>query len=202
MDINNLRKQLITQRKQLTANDVQQASIAGANHFIASPLFRNAEMIAYYCAADGEFDPFFIAKLAQKHQKKHCLPVLDKDDFRQMEFHQYEWNSKLYRNRFGIGEPAVTENSFVPISAVNVILVPLVAFDRQGNRLGRGAGCYDRFLAKIDECQSANRPVLIGVGYDFQQVDRLCAQAWDVPMDYFLTETQLFHAEKNSERDC
>lgn len=88
--------------------------------------------------------------------------------------------SRLELGSFHIEEP--TGNDLVDPSEIDLIVVPAVAYDRRGNRLGRGKGFYDRLLAEA-------RATKIGVGYEFQLVDDLPAEPHDVPMDYVITQT-------------
>lgn len=90
----------------------------------------------------------------------------------------------LRRGSFGIAEPAQGD---VAIGDLDVVFVPGLAFDRHGNRLGWGAGHYDRALAGVRDA----RPLLIGVAHDFQLVDELDAQPWDVPMHAVATPTRV-----------
>ena len=67
--------------------------------------------------------------------------------------------------------------------------MPLVAFDEQGNRVGMGGGYYDRTLGFLRSRQQWVRPKLVGVGYDFQEVERIDSESWDVPLTYICTES-------------
>lgn len=88
--------------------------------------------------------------------------------------------SRLELGSFHIEEP--TGNETVSPEEIDLIVVPAVAYDRRGNRLGRGKGFYDRLLAEA-------RATKIGVGYEFQLLDELPAEPHDVPMDYVITQT-------------
>jgi 5-formyltetrahydrofolate cyclo-ligase len=71
------------------------------------------------------------------------------------------------------------------------VLVPLVGFDRRGNRLGSGGGWYDRSFAFLRDVPRPARPILVGIGYHFQEVEKLDAQPWDIPMDFIATDREL-----------
>jgi 5-formyltetrahydrofolate cyclo-ligase len=86
--------------------------------------------------------------------------------------------------RFGIGEPPRGRTR--PPWAMDIILLPLLGFDLQGNRLGQGGGYYDRCLAGL----SFRRPTLIGIAYDCQQIDTLQTAHWDIPLDAVVTPTR------------
>ena len=70
-------------------------------------------------------------------------------------------------------------------------VLPLLAFDGRGNRLGTGGGWYDTTFSFLREQPRPARPLLVGVAYAFQQVDALPAESWDVPLDYVATDTAL-----------
>ena len=75
---------------------------------------------------------------------------------------------------------------------MDLVLAPLVAFDRTGTRLGMGGGFYDRAFAFLrDPAYRGHRPVLLGLGYEFQQTAELVRQAWDVPLEAAVTEAAL-----------
>jgi 5-formyltetrahydrofolate cyclo-ligase len=93
-------------------------------------------------------------------------------------------------NRFGIPEPAVARRDWRSARRLDVIVAPLVAFDRSGRRLGMGGGWYDRTLGFRRFHASFRRPWFIGLAYGFQEVARLEADAWDVPMDAVITERE------------
>ena len=89
--------------------------------------------------------------------------------------------TQLVPGRFGILEPSAAAPSMEP-EALDLIVVPGLAFDHCGHRLGRGAGYYDRFL-----CRTPARTFKLGLAYDFQFLDRIPAAAHDIPMDGLLT---------------
>lgn len=88
--------------------------------------------------------------------------------------------SRLELGSFHIEEPV--GDDLVDVDDIELIIVPAVAYDRRGNRLGRGKGFYDRLLASA-------KATKIGVGYEFQLVDEIPAEPHDVPVDYVITQT-------------
>lgn len=104
-----------------------------------------------------------------------------------MTFTLYEQDDEIQLNRFGIAEP-VNRTQAIDSHELNVVLVPLRAFDRHGHRLGTGGGFYDRLFAKIDK-----QPILIGVGYAIQEAANLPADPWDLVLDGVLTENGLHY---------
>lgn len=109
-----------------------------------------------------------------------ALPAVTGDDV--MAFRAFDPMDRLTPGRFGIAEPLPTAPNIVP----DVIIAPMLGFDARGNRLGQGGGFYDRFFAAHP---SALR---IGLGWSVQQCDAVASEPHDLPMDYILTERELF----------
>jgi 5-formyltetrahydrofolate cyclo-ligase len=103
-----------------------------------------------------------------------------------LEILPYE-ETKLELGSFQIEEP--TGDAVTDPAEIEVIVVPAVAFDRKGNRLGRGKGFYDRLL-------STTRATTIGVGYDFQVFDELPVEEHDIPMDMVITQNNVITIKK------
>jgi 5-formyltetrahydrofolate cyclo-ligase len=100
-----------------------------------------------------------------------------------LEFVAVESLEALEESRFGICEPLSGEA--VPLAAIDLLVLPGVAFDDKGIRLGYGLGCYDRTLAAVD------RPPLVGLAYDFQVVTSLPREEHDIPVDFVVTERKI-----------
>jgi 5-formyltetrahydrofolate cyclo-ligase len=98
----------------------------------------------------------------------------------------------LVRNSFGILEPARCISDSVAVRSLDVIFVPLIAVDARGNRMGSGAGFYDRALKHLRIGRHWRRPKLIGLAFECQRVQRIASAPWDVPLDALLTEKALY----------
>ena len=139
-----------------------------------SAAFQLAEKILMYHSLPDELHTHsFLSKWSGR--KKFYLPRVNGADLELLPYNE----SRLEIGSFHIEEPSGDE--VVPVDEIEMIVVPGVAFDRKGNRLGRGKGFYDRLLRSA-------RAVKIGVGYEFQLVDELPAEPHDVPMDIVITE--------------
>ncbi|MDO9371167.1 MAG: 5-formyltetrahydrofolate cyclo-ligase [Gammaproteobacteria bacterium] len=183
-----IRSRLRQQRRALSPAARATCAKQVARRFTASPLFRAARRIAFYWPSDGEIDITPILQRARAYGKTCYLPVLWRRN--QLRFAACRAGDVLTFNRFGIPEPALPARKLVGALALDLILVPLVAFDAQGNRLGMGAGFYDRTLAMRARRTHWRRPRLIGVAYDFQKVAKLAPAPWDVPLDGVVTQLQ------------
>ena len=106
------------------------------------------------------------------------LPKISKNG--KMDFFQWSFNDPLKINRYGIPE-TVSKKKIFP----EILLIPLLAFDNQYNRLGYGGGYYDRYIAKSQETRAM---IKIGIGFSFQKVENLPANKYDKKLDYIITE--------------
>lgn len=152
------------------------------------PSFRRARRVAAYLAADGELDLSpIIGDL--RTRGRHCyLPVLRKARRGLLWFAEYRAGASLRPNRFGIPEPLFTTRTLVHPWALDLALLPLVAFDPSCRRLGMGGGFYDRSFAYRRHRRAWRRPLLIGVAHECQRVDRLPDSPWDIRLDAVVTE--------------
>ena len=157
-----------------------------------SMLFKRSRRIACFLSQDGEIDLRPTVDRARIMGKRCYLPVLHGA---RLWFFPYERDGALTRNRFGIPEPDLPPQLRCPPQILDLVLMPLVAFDAHGNRLGMGGGYYDRTFAYLHHRRHWARPVLLGVAYDFQEVPRLHPRSWDIPLHGVATDIglRLFH---------
>ncbi|MGD8828950.1 MAG: 5-formyltetrahydrofolate cyclo-ligase, partial [Gammaproteobacteria bacterium] len=164
-----LRRELRLQRARLTPGDRRAAALAAANRVSTTSAFRRAERVAGYIPVGGELDPGPLLERAFAADKEVYLPrLIDPPDIA-MEFLRYTPETRMVANRYGIPEPPDDPDLRIPPQALDLVLVPLVAFDTHGNRLGMGAGYYDRTFAFLRET-TTEQPCLLGLGYEFQHV--------------------------------
>lgn len=160
--------------------------------------FRAARRIACYLPNDGEVDLSLLIARLDRYGKRCFLPVLDTLRPRRLWFAPYLPGDPLINNRFGIPEPACPARHRVPAWCLDLVLMPLVAFDDHGNRLGMGGGYYDRTLAFLQRRRHWKRPRLIGVGYEFQRLDSLPRRPWDIPLNGVVTDTRVRLFKENA----
>lgn len=173
-----LRTELRAKRRDLSAEEVLDASAAVVQHLLRVPEVVAAGTVGTYLASRGEVD--LRAFIADRHDAGVQI-TLPKTDGDRLTFVAHRPDDLLIPGRFGIDQPA--GNEVVPFADHDVVVVPLVAFDTAANRLGQGGGFYDR------EIQSAaSRPLLIGVAYQFQLVDRLPVEPHDESLDLVVTQ--------------
>lgn len=183
-----LRKMFIAERQHITFAYRQQAATMAANIFTQQTLFTQSRHIACYLACMEEFDSQPLIKAIWQAKKGCYLPVVTKEKL--LQFVQYTAGDDLRRNQYSILEPSNTAN-IIPLPQLDIVIIPLVAFDSDGCRIGSGSGCYDRTFAFRREQHEFSKPWLLGLAYAKQQAAKLPVDTWDVNLDGVLTEKGL-----------
>ncbi|MDH5483739.1 MAG: 5-formyltetrahydrofolate cyclo-ligase [Gammaproteobacteria bacterium] len=186
-----LRKSVRQQRRALSDHQQDLHAQSVAQQLSRHPLFLNASRIALYLAEDGEIDPAYLIHRAWKYKKQVYLPVLPPTGHA-LVFAPYHPGSRLITNRFGINEPNCHPSEWIRARQLNLILLPLVAFDEEMNRLGMGGGYYDRSLAFTRHRKQWHSPHLIGLAHECQKIEQLPCEPWDVPLNMIATERCLY----------
>ncbi len=155
----------------------QQASQAICKCIEAWSVFQVSEVILAYMPITGEVD---VSSLMEHHpQKKWVLPRIMTEEVHHLVFHPYQ-PGKVIRHPFGMEEPA-PDLPVIPPSEIQLALVPGVAFDRDGWRLGYGGGYFDRFLHEFSG-------ISLGITYQAVLLDQLPHGEHDVPVEWIVTE--------------
>lgn len=163
-----------------------EAAQAAAAHFFATVELDKSEVVAGYWPIRDEMDvKSVIARLMDAGQPV-CLPVVLGDE-QPLELRLWQDGAPLYEAGFGTLAPPEE----APRAQPDVILMPLLGFDKHGTRLGYGGGYYDRTLASLPR-----RPRLIGFAFALQEVDYIPREAHDVPLDAIVTEEGVHTFEK------
>ena len=188
---NSLRKQKREQRKNLSTPEQTQHAQQLAEQVLQHPAFIDSQSIAAYLANDGEINPMLIIEQAWRMGKKVYLPVLSAHE-NSLLFAHYEAGAAMCRNEFGIDEPDSAAEHWLKAEHMDLIFLPLVAFDEQANRMGMGGGFYDRSLANIREREKTTH--LIGLAHEIQKTPQLEVQSWDIPLYAVATEAAFYKA--------
>ncbi|HET7930005.1 MAG TPA: 5-formyltetrahydrofolate cyclo-ligase [Rhodanobacteraceae bacterium] len=184
-----MRARMSVRRNELAAKQRVEAAASVLHSLEALPEFLTDTNVAGYWAVRGELPLNLAVASLQRRDQHYFLPVLG--EARQLGFAEYVQGGALTANRFGIPEPQVPTADLRDASDMDVILLPLLAFDRAGRRLGTGGGWYDTSLEFLRDRTRPGTPLLVGIGYAFQEVAAVPAEAWDVPLDYIATEQEL-----------
>jgi len=190
-----LRLALREQRNNLSATLRQQFDNAIEKVLLDSDVLNQFQRIAGYLANDGEPSIDAFIQTCSDIKQPFYLPVLTSQE---LIFSPYQWGDVLNKNTFNIPEP-INQLS-LSAKQLDLILLPLVGYDNNGNRLGMGGGYYDRTLSFLLDKPPKEQPLLIGIAYSLQCVDNITRQAWDVPLDAVITEKGLSCFSKRAEQ--
>ena len=177
-----LRQEIRRKRRALTRTEQLRAAKRLHAQLCRRPEFIRARHVALYLPNDGEIDPRPLLESCWKMGKKTYLPVLHPILHNRLWFVPFDRNTKLVRNIYKIEEPPIIKAPRRPPWALDLVLLPLVAFDADGNRMGMGGGYYDRTFSFKSRRQSIPGPKLIGLAHELQRVDRLPVENWDIPL--------------------
>ncbi len=189
MKTQQIRKQIRSQRKQLSKKQQNLHEIALKRLILRSKILRRYKRFAIYLDNDGEIQTDSLIKLLLKLKKQVYLPVLYPLQHNRLWFLPYNKSTSLKLNRYKILEPTNYKER-VTTCSLSVIFMPLVAFDEKGNRIGMGGGFYDRTLSHC-KTQSQRHPVLIGLAHELQKLYLIDNNSWDIPMDMIITEKKI-----------
>ncbi len=190
-----LRQQLRQQRRALSSSERKQLSHRICQNLVRDRHYQHARHITLYLANDGEVDVNYLIRHAWAMGKQVYLPVLGLRHTGRLWFLPYAPGDSLYLNRFGIAEPVHAQRDrYQPLRRIDMVVLPLVGFDKHGHRLGMGGGYYDRSLAhRAGSTSHWCRPRCCGVAFDLQQCENIQSHPWDVPLDMIATETAVLH---------
>jgi len=208
---NEIRKKILVQRNQLSTEDQTSLSEIICNRVLNFKEFKHCEKVAFYVANKGEVDPGKIIATRQlplshfvtapptggsepieQLPYEFYLPILDPKKPNHLWFQKYDPKEKLIPNRYGIPEPKLDPNKLINANELDCVLVPLVAFDKNCERLGMGVGYYDRTFSFLQNIKRPHKPLLIGLAYEFQKIEVCEPKEWDIPLDYIVTDTKIF----------
>jgi 5-formyltetrahydrofolate cyclo-ligase len=146
-----------------------------------------AEAVAAYWPIKGEASPLPLLEVLAARGIATALPAIAQR-YEPLVFRRWRPGEALIAAEFGLEEPAAT----APLLCPDLLFLPLVAFDRNGYRLGYGAGYYDRTLAQL---RVAGPPITVGIAYAFQELPEIPAEAHDQKLDYVLTDREWINCQ-------
>jgi 5-formyltetrahydrofolate cyclo-ligase len=179
-----VRRVLLEQRQALPPEARTAHAKAVCQHVVQMGVLEHHTRIGAYVSVRGELDPLpMVQTIWQRHVPVFMPIVLDPP---MLQFARCYPDTPQVPNRFGINEPTTARES---AESLDIIFMPLVGFDRRGNRIGMGAGFYDRALAFVS--YSKHAPQLIGLAHACQEVAHIVPDVWDIPLDYVVTEEEV-----------
>ena len=173
-------------RKNLPTDYQQKISKQVCKRVSSIDQYRQAKHIALYMHANGEIDLSSLWERAPLQGKFCYFPCLNPD--KSLTFLPATPRSVFKENQYGILEPHVDRETAIHPGDLDLVLMPLVGFDSRGNRLGMGAGYYDRTFENI------NGPLMLGIAYEFQHQPYIPSQDWDVALNAAITEKKVYWA--------
>ena len=176
MNKSQIRKKILKKRKQNNSKDLSIDFLK-----ILKILKNNknlSKIIGGYFPYNYEIDAIKILDKFENQEYKISLPKIKKNS--QMDFYNWSTKDPLTINKYGIPEPTSDK-----IVYPEVLLVPLVAFDNNFNRIGYGGGYYDRYIKKM---KKNKKIITIGLAYSFQKVEKISINKFDIKLDYIVTE--------------
>lgn len=181
-----LRRKIRRARQALSASYRLQAMRAIARH--ASRLLKRGKRVGAYLAAGSELDLEILMSAALWRGAEVYLPQIPRRG-RRLWFSRLGVADRWYLHpRYRIAE---YDGPALRAERLDVLFVPLLAIDDEGYRMGQGGGFYDTTLAFRQRARLFGKPLLVGVAYDCQRVERVPREPWDVRLDYLLTESGL-----------
>ncbi len=182
------RKQAIARRETLSPEQRQDFSLAACNRLLTLDLYRNAGAIHAFVPFGSEIDTRPIIEQAWADGKTVVFPVTDRKNDTLIHRAAQNWE-QFTPGYAGILEPSGACPEF-PLGDLDLILVPGMAYDRQGYRMGYGGGYYDRFLPQT-------RAVTVGLAFNVQLVDEVPREVHDLPVMLLITETETIEIDRN-----
>jgi 5-formyltetrahydrofolate cyclo-ligase len=176
-------------RRELAPTQIRDASAQVSRQLWRLPAMQRARRIAIYMSVAGEIDCDQIVKTAWLRKIETFAPILMG---KRLIFAPLKKHTRTTPNRYHIPEPTHSRRQCIKSSQLDVVIVPVLAFDKDNNRLGMGGGFYDRSFAYMKHRQKLQRPLLIGVAYDFQRVPKLQAEPWDVQLHAVITDKESY----------
>lgn len=183
----NLRNRLREKRLHLPESLQHHFSTIISRRLMQTAVFRSARTIALYAHSFGEVSTALIFQASISHHKACYFPVLFE---KRLIFVQVNHHTPWQANRFGILEPFLDEKKVIEPSSLDLVILPLVAFDTQGHRLGMGGGFYDRTFSF--KKRQSHQPKLVGLSYDFQKVDHVPRSNLDILLDFVVTDKHCY----------
>ena len=183
-----LRQRMLTRRRGLPASEIVSGSEKIAEYLYGWPIYRQANTVMLYLAMADEPQTDAMISHARADGKTVCVPML-REEYGLMDAARIDGPDDLVTGKLGLRMPDPTKAQLISPGTIDLIVIPGVAFDTAGHRLGMGAGYYDRFLPQAD------RACRLGLAWSFQVTGVVPQGLYDVTMHYLLTEGGIISCE-------
>ena len=183
-----LRRRILNERKNINIVEKEEMDNKILGKLYDSEYYRKSKKIFIYISYDSEINTKGIINKALEDNKKIYVPrtefktrIMDAVEIRSLD--------NLVESEYGILEPSINEPHIDP-NELDLIIVPGVGFDRQGGRIGYGAGFYDRYFNKISE-DNIEGIIKLALAYEFQTLEKVPMNEQDMPVDCIITENEV-----------
>lgn len=177
-----LRRDILARRRSLSEKEIAVKSQKILEHFRPWTSYQTCETIMLYLSMPDEVQTDLLIHDALQQGKRVCVPLLG-EKYGEMSAVEIKSLEDLSVGKFGLRTPKSAEAKTIDPSLIDLVVVPAVVFDRQGNRIGMGAGYYDRFLAQVRV-----NTILLGLAFFCQIKENIVSEAHDIQMQWLLTE--------------
>lgn len=178
---NEIRKLKKEERRLMSKEDVLKKSNLACEIFLQSNIYKESKTLMLYMPLGNEINPMKIVEQAYRDDKKVIFPVTDEQSGIITPIYASE-NTEFSIGAFSVSEPK--SNFVADKKKIDVVLVPGIAFDKKGNRIGFGKGCYDQFLYHISA-------VTVGFCYESQLCPLIPSESTDYALDFIVTEKEI-----------
>lgn len=192
MDKQSIRQQVRQRRNALSNDQQQQAAEQLTQQVFSLAQLHSADRVGLYLSFDGELNTRHCIQALWDAGKQVYVPVLHPFRKGYLVFVRYSADTDMVNNKFGIQEPKLTCQNICPLAELDLLFMPLVAFDESGNRLGMGGGFYDRTLS-VHQREKRSKPHLIGLAHHCQKYTCLPTEPWDIRVNKIITPEQIYH---------
>lgn len=203
-DRKKLRQELLSKRRQLNPEIHRILSAIICQKIINSTIFKNSQTIACYLSANNEVDLTNVIQTIWQQKKQCYIPIISQSIKHHMDFIRYDASDELQCNKYGINEPYYQQTKLIKPQQLDLVLMPIVGFDDNLNRLGYGGGYYDytfAFLHKLRQeyfTQNSlqhklqNKPYLLGIAFSWQKLEKkITALNTDIALDAVITDIDI-----------
>jgi 5-formyltetrahydrofolate cyclo-ligase len=184
-----IRQEILHKRDSIPENIKQEKDATIRQRIIRLPEFTDAKTILFYASFRSEVDTSEMIKITLGQGKRAILPKVDKENKR-LKLYEVKGMDELAKGYMGISEPSVSEERLTRLDDIGLVIIPGAAFDVSGNRLGYGAGFYDRLLAGMK-----NKIPVIAPAYEEQIVEKIPSEPHDVKVTKIVTDKRVIECE-------
>ncbi len=178
-----LREKILKKLREQREESRQKKSLEIKRQLFLERQFLQADTVMFYISKDGEVDTEQMIRDALKMGKKVVVPLTLVKEKKIIPSELKDYDKELEKGPFGIYQPGLKFIRKKTLKDIDLVIVPGVAFDRSGNRLGRGGGYFDRFLAKL---KKKNVP-MFGLAFDFQIQKKIEVFSHDIPVTQLIS---------------